>query len=99
MLGRRELLVLLVELELALLQCAIGISRCSSRAAAMATFSKFSSVTAAFLDVLTEDDGDEEEVVEDDEDEEEDGKDGRRMSLTCSSSSASFGRGAARIIL
>jgi hypothetical protein len=69
MLGRHELLVLLVELELALLQCAIGTSRCSSWAAAMATFSKFSCVTAALLDVLIEGDGDEEEVVEDDEDE------------------------------
>lgn len=92
MLRRRELLVLLTEAELPLLRCEIGMSRCSSRAVAMAIFSKFSCVTAPRLDDLVVDDdgGDDERDAREDE---------RRMSLKSSSSSGTFGRGAAPMIL
>jgi hypothetical protein len=105
MLGRRELLLLLIEVELALLRCDTGTSRCSLRVVAMEIFSRFSCVTAARLDVLIGVDGDDEEQ-EEEKDEEDDGEDDKeeeefegRTDLTCCSSSAAFGRGAALMIL
>ena len=96
MLGRRELLVLLTEVELPLLRCERGTSRCSSRAVAKAIFSRFSCVIAARLGVLVVDDDDDDD---NDDDDREDEEDEWRMDLNCSSSSGIFGRGAAPMIL
>ncbi len=101
MLGRHELLVLLTEVELALLQCGLGTSRCSSWAVAMAIFRKFSCVTAARLDILIDDDdeGDDEEGDDEVEEDDDDDDDERRMGLTCSSIAVTFGRGVAMMML